>query len=108
MPNASNRSATFWERAASPIITGTIGWLPGRIANPLSVRPARNERVFSSKRSRSSVEREAISIALREAATIHGVKLLEKRYGRERWRRRSIIGFRPAVYPPVPPDRKSV
>ena len=46
----------------------------------------RKNLVFSSSRSRSSVERVQISIALSDAPRIGGATEFENRYGRDRWR----------------------
>src|SRR5258708_20399862 len=84
-------------------MTGTIGCCPGRIVNPCSVRAFRKNWVLFSKRSRNSVDRVTISIALIEAATMLGVTLFENRYGLERCRSNSTIALPPVVYPPPPP-----
>lgn len=41
------------------------------------------------------------SRALDAQPTTAGGKLLEKRYGRERWRSKSMRGLGPVVYPPA-------
>src|SRR5437762_7860115 len=76
------RAANFCDFAASPIIMGTIGWTPGLIVSPRSVRALRKYFVFASSLSRNSVDPVRSSRALRVAATIWGATLLEKRYGR--------------------------
>jgi len=55
--------------------------------------------------SRSSVDDSSISRTFSEVATIAGASVLEKRYGRDRWRRISTISFLPVVYPPEAPPR---
>ena len=52
-----------------------------------SVNAARKYLVFSSSLSRNSVEQLRRSSAFNDAATIGGATVLEKRYGRERWRK---------------------
>ena len=73
------RAAKRCESAASPNITGTMGWVPGLIVRPIFVMFSRKYFVFSSNRSRSSVDAETISMAFSEAATTHGATVLENR-----------------------------
>ncbi len=58
---------------------GTIGWTPGLISKPAAVMRSRNERVFVSSRSRSSVEAVSSSRARRVAPTTAGASEFEKR-----------------------------
>ena len=53
--------------------------------------------VLSISLSRSAVVAESISKTLMPAAVNDGVRVLEKRYGRERWRSMSMISRRPVV-----------
>ena len=74
---------------------GTIGCTPGRIAKPASVIAARKRRVFASSRSRRAAgAREQLEARERGADDERGGSVFEKRYGRERWRRRSTISRR--------------
>ena len=74
-----------------------MGWVPGRMVKPLAAICSRKKRVFCSRRSRRSVDEPINSSALSDAATIGGGRELENRYGRERWRSRSMISRRPEV-----------
>ena len=65
------------------------------MSKPASVIAARNRPVLAQSRSRSSGEPSTSSIAFSPAAAIGGATLFEKRYGRARWRRSSMISRRP-------------
>src|SRR3984893_15971519 len=93
MPFSSRYSAMRAALAASPTITGTMGWSPGRIWRPRSVARLRKYAVFLRNLSGSSLDAERIFRASSDAATIEGATELEKRYGRDRWRRRAIRGL---------------
>jgi hypothetical protein len=86
-------------------MTGTIGWVPGRICRPAAVRPARNRVVWRSSLSRSAVEPLIRRSAARLPATIGGARVFENRYGRLRLRSRSMISRLPLVKPPEAPPR---
>lgn len=47
------------------------------------------------------------SRALEAQPTTAGGRLLEKRYGRERWRSRSMRGLGPVVYPPAEAGKRN-
>ena len=53
----------------------------------------------------NSVDLESISITAMDVATIEGVTVLLKRYGRDRCRRISIISRLPDVNPPEAPPK---
>jgi len=87
---------------ASPTITGTIGWSPGKMSKPSPVSCSRNHAVFS----RSVVRRlssppSSRSRTASEAPTTAGATVLENGYGRDRWRSTPMICLRPLVYPPL-------
>ena len=65
--------------------------------NPRRDMPSRKNLVLASSWSRSSVEAVSSSSTFKDAPAILGASVLENRYGRERWRRNSIISFRPLV-----------
>ena len=90
-------SATFVASAASPSMMGTMGCIPGRMLKPSLVKPSRKNFVLASSLSRRAVDSDSSSSTLSDAATIGGATELEKRYGRDRWRSRSMISFRPLV-----------
>ena len=65
----------------------------------------RNQRVLAASRSRCALVPESSSRQASEADTSAGGSVFEKRYGRERWRKRSTISRRAAVKPPLAPPR---
>ena len=96
-PFSNIASATFVASAASPSMMGTMGCIPGRMLKPSLVKPSRKNFVLASSLSRRAVDSDSSSSTLSEAATIGGATELEKRYGRDRWRSKSMISFRPLV-----------
>src|SRR2546430_17535252 len=84
------RAANFCDLAASPIMIGTIGCVPGLIVRPRSVRAARKYFVFSSSLSRNSVEALSNSSAFNDAATTGGAIVFENKYGRDRSEERRV------------------
>src|SRR5438094_9727615 len=93
------RAANFCDFAASPIIIGTIGCVPGLIVRPRSVNAARKYFVFSSSLSRSSVDAMSNSSAFKDAATTGVAIVFENKYGRELGRKGSTIFYVPCVEP---------
>jgi hypothetical protein len=67
--------------AASPIMIGTMGCVPGLIVRPRSVSAARKYCVFFSSLSRNSVDALSNSSAFNDAVTTGGAIVFEKRYG---------------------------
>ena len=96
-PFSSRRAATFWASTASPSMMGTMGCSPSLRSKPRAFMAALKYLVLACSRSRSSLEAEMISRALREALTMLGARVLENRYGRDRWRSSSTISRRPLV-----------
>ncbi len=77
--------------------------MPSLIENPAFVIPSRKRFAFDMRRSRSSVVEASKSTTAIDAPAIAGAIEFEKRYGRERWRKRSTIAFLPVVNPPAAP-----
>src|ERR1019366_1210708 len=84
-------------------MTGTIGLSPALMSKPACVRRPLQYRALCSSRSRRSVVAETRSSTFSVAATMTEASVLEKRYGRARWRHSSTISLRPLTQPPEAP-----
>ena len=74
-----------------------MGWAPGRMSKPSFAISSRKSFVFASSLSRNAVDSVSISSTFSDAPTMLGARVFENKYGRERWRRYSMISLRPLV-----------
>src|SRR5262245_47213215 len=79
MPRCNSAPAIFVTRAASPSITGKIGWLPDLSLNPAFSRPTRRVWALTCSRSRRLLDVVISFSAFRPALTIGGDSELENR-----------------------------
>ena len=82
-----------------------MGCVPAFISKPASVIFLRKYAVFSQSLSRRSVVELNRSRTAIDAPTIEGASEFEKRYGRDRCLKISIISFLPDVNPPSAPPK---
>jgi len=68
-----------WASLSSQSMTGQMGWTPGLMSKPAAVIFSLKRFVFVSSLSRSAVEDESSSRALRVPPTMEGATVLEKR-----------------------------